>query len=199
MIADEMIHGCVPRSGGGGQQPRGRSVQWVRRANGSQGPVPLNEQAGWGEWDASARVWKEVQARGEEANYTSGPACRTRIEEDTPIVPRGVAEQVCEEASLWLGEAFPREWVMELAEHANVVYQHNVRFRRLLRRDGDAGRDSLRAFMRHWLCGLLASRRPDLGQRLPESYAAGQDLAPCGLDGDRLAGNIQHSTSNIGP
>jgi hypothetical protein len=176
MIADEMIHGCMPRAGGGRQQRRLRAVRAARRPGERLRPVPLNEQAGWGEWDASARVWKEIQARGEEADMTSGPACRTRIEEDTPIVPRGVAEQVCEEASLWLGEAFPREWVMELAEHANVVYQHNVRFRRLLRRDGDAGRDSLRAFMRHWLCGLLASRRPDLCQRLPGNYAAGRDL-----------------------
>ena len=98
---------------------------------------------------------------------------RTRIEDDTPIVPRAAAELVCEEASLWLGEPFPRAWVAELAEHANVVYQHNARFRRLLRKRGNIW---LMAFMRHWLCGLLDSRRPDLCQRLPGSYAVGQDL-----------------------
>jgi hypothetical protein len=85
---------------------------------------------------------------------------------------------VCEEASLWLGEPFSRAWVAELAERANVVYQHNARFRRLLRRRGDAGWEWLAAFMRHWLYALLASRRPDLCQRLPGPYAAGQDLPP---------------------
>ena len=79
---------------------------------------------------------------------------------------------------MWLGEPFPRAWVAELAERANVVYQHNARFRRLLHKRGDAGNDWIAAFMRHWLCGLLASRRPDLCQRLPGSYAIGQDLPP---------------------
>jgi hypothetical protein len=31
--------------------------------------------------------------------------------------------------------------------------------------------------MRHWLCGLLASHRPDLRERLPDAYAIGQDLS----------------------
>jgi hypothetical protein len=85
---------------------------------------------------------------------------------------------VCERASLWLGEAFPRGWVAELAERADVVYQHNARFRRLLRKPGNAANDWLAAFMRHWLYALLAGRRPDLCQRLPGAYAVGQDLPP---------------------
>jgi hypothetical protein len=76
-------------------------------------------------------------------------------------------ELVCEEASLRLGEPLPRAWVWELAQRANVLYQHNAKFRRLLRKHGDAGRDWLLAFMRHWLYALLASRRPDLCERLP--------------------------------
>lgn len=101
-----------------------------------------------------------------------------RIEDDTPIIPCVVAEHVCEGASVWLGEALPRKWMLELAERANVVYQHNARFRQLLRKRGDAGRDWLAAFMRHWLYALLASRRPDLCQRLPRAYAVGRDLPP---------------------
>jgi hypothetical protein len=102
----------------------------------------------------------------------------TRIEDDTPIVPRAVAEQVCEEAARWLGEPFPRRWVAELTDRANLVYQHSARFRRLLRKPGNAGRDWLWAFTRHWLCGLLGSRRPDLCSRLPGSYTIGRDLPP---------------------
>ena len=74
-----------------------------------------------------------------------------------------------------MGEQFPRLW---LAERANVVYLHNARFRRLLRKYGDTGNGCLLAFMRHWLCGLLAGRRPDLCQRLPGKFAAGQKLPP---------------------
>jgi hypothetical protein len=45
------------------------------------------------------------------------------------------------------------------------------------KRSRDAGIYRLAAFMRHWLCGLLASRRPDLRERLPGAYAIGQDLS----------------------
>jgi hypothetical protein len=123
-----------------------------------------------------AQFYREMQRRCEEAGRPYRPPWRTRIEEDTPIIPDIVAGAVCEEASLWLGEPFPGEWAAELAEHANVVFQHNAGFRRLLRRRGNAGRDWLRAFMRHWLCALLASRRLDLYGRLPAPYAAGGDL-----------------------
>jgi len=52
---------------------------------------------------------------------TDGPFRRyhARIQDDTPIVPRAIAEWVCEEASLWLGEPFPRQWVAELTERAS--------------------------------------------------------------------------------
>ena len=178
MIADEMIHGRLPRSGGARRPRRLRSVGTARHAHPPVSPLPLSEQRGWGEWDASARLYQEIQRRCHDTGETYRPPCRTRIEDDTPIVPRGVAECVCEEASLWLGEALPRQWMLELAERANVIYQHNARFRRLLRKPGDAGLGWLTAFTRHWLCALLASRRPDLCQRLPGSYAAGQDLSP---------------------
>jgi hypothetical protein len=67
-----------------------------------------------------------------EAGETDGPPWRwrTRIEDDTPIVPRAVAMGVCEEASLFLGEPFPREWATELVERAEEIYQHNARFHR---------------------------------------------------------------------
>jgi hypothetical protein len=179
MIADEMVHGRLPRSGDTRWNRQPRSVRSARRPYQRPGPLPLPERRGWGEWDASGRLWKEIQMRRDQAGETDGPPWRprARIEDDTPVVPRAAAELVCEEASRWLGEPFPRQWVAELADRANLVYQHNARFRQLLRRRGDIGRDLLSAFMRHWLHGLLASRRPDLCQRLPGPYAAGRDLA----------------------
>ena len=173
MVTDEMIHGSLPRSGGSRQQQRFRSVRGANRPHQRPEPLPLPERQHWGAWDIDARLYTQMQERLREAGETYRPPWRTRIEDDTPIVPRAAAELVCEEASLWLGEPFPRAWVAELAEHANAVYQHNARFRRLL---GKRGNILLVAFMRHWLCGLLDSRRPDLCQRLPNSYAVGEDL-----------------------
>lgn len=99
-----------------------------------------------------------------------------RIERDTPIVPRAVAEAVWEEAGVWLGEPLPRRWIAELTVRANTVYGRNRRFRRLLRRSGHAGRDWLWAFTRHWLAALLWKHRPDLHARLPASYDVGKSL-----------------------
>jgi hypothetical protein len=104
---------------------------------------------------------------------------RLGIEEDTPIVPRAVAESVWEEACAWLGEELPRRWVWRLAVRANAVYARNARFRRLIRRAGDPGRDWLWAFTRHWLAALIWRQRRDLHARLPDSYNVGGQLPAC--------------------
>jgi hypothetical protein len=180
IIEDLMIHGSLPRSSPVRQKPRSRSVGAVRRIQERSGPQPLPAHQACGEWDEGIRYYKEHQLRRAEAGETDRPTRRRlfRIEDDTPIVPRAVAELVCEETSLWLREPFPRGWTAELAEWSDVIYQHNARFRQRLRRPGDAGRECLISYMRHWLVGLLASRRPDLRERLPDSYAVGRDLPP---------------------
>lgn len=99
-----------------------------------------------------------------------------RLESDTPIIPRAIAEAVLEEASVWLGEPLPRRWVRELTADANTVYAHSERFRRKLRGHGNSGRDWLWVFTRHWLCALLYERRPHLHRRLPQSYNTGDPL-----------------------
>ncbi|MBI4662937.1 MAG: hypothetical protein HY735_29360 [Verrucomicrobia bacterium] len=99
-----------------------------------------------------------------------------QIETDTPIVPRAVAEAVWDEASVWLGEPLPRRWRRELIEQANTVYASNARFRRTLRRNGDAGRDWLWAFMRHWLSALIRRHRPQVHPLLPQAYNLGHPL-----------------------
>ena len=100
----------------------------------------------------------------------------SRIEHDTPLVPQAVAVAVWEEASLWLGEPLPRRWIAQLTARANTAYGGNDRFRRLLRRHGNAGRDWLWAFTRHWLAALIRKHRPELHARLPGSYSVGHPL-----------------------
>ena len=102
---------------------------------------------------------------------------RLWIERDTPIAPFILADDVCQEVSLWLGgEELPRSWKARLAVKADVLYHHNRRFRQGVRRSGRRGIEFLRMFMRHWLAAMLYSRRHDLFERLPPSYASGADL-----------------------
>jgi hypothetical protein len=178
MIENLMIHGLLPRSTPSRRQRQPRSSRNVRHPQVRPQPLPQPERQAWHEWEEWVRADKERQTRRDTAGKPYCPPFRTRIEDDTIILPRLIARFVCEEASLWLGEPFPLEWQAELAVHANVVYQHHARFRQNIQKAGNAGRDWLIAYMRHWLCGLLASRRPDLCERLPGSYANGQDLPP---------------------
>ena len=99
-----------------------------------------------------------------------------RIEHDTPIVARAVAEGVHEEASGWLGEPLPRSWIRQLVARADTVYAYNAHFRRLLRGQGNRGLDWLWAFNRHWLADLLWRHRYHLYTRLPSSFSAGHPL-----------------------
>ena len=104
---------------------------------------------------------------------------RTRtIELETSIVPHSIATAVLEEASRWLGKPLPEQWALELIERANTVYAHNARFRRTLQARGNAGRDLLWAFARHWLCALIGRERPHLHKDLPGSYNVGCNLPP---------------------
>jgi len=120
--------------------------------------------------------------------HGAGAGVRSPIELDTPLVPRAVAEAVWEEASVWLGAPLPRRWIAELAARADTVYSANHRFRGLLRRRDNAGRDWLWAFARHWLAASLRKHRPDLHARLPRSYDTGHSLP---WDGALLAANCR--------
>src|SRR5436190_843980 len=78
-----------------------------------------------------------------------------RIERDTPIIPRAVAEAVWEEACVYLDTTLPRHWIMELTTRAEEIYHHSSHFRKLLRSRDNAGRDYLWFFTRHWLAALI--------------------------------------------
>jgi hypothetical protein len=104
------------------------------------------------------------------------------LERDTPIIAQAAAQQVVEEASRWLGVALPARYAAGLAHRARVTYAHGAAFRQKLRRAGDEGRDTLYAFMRHWLAARLLAERPEWFARLPKDYAwGGVELAEgCG-------------------
>ena len=98
------------------------------------------------------------------------------IEEATEIVPLWVAESIVNEADAWLRTALPPEWPATFAAKAERCFAGHRQFYRLLSArgaNGNAGRDNLRRFMRHWLASRLARERPALYRRLPAGYALG--------------------------
>jgi hypothetical protein len=101
---------------------------------------------------------------------------RPQLETSTPIVALAIARQVVEEASLWLGTPLPGRYAAGLAHRARRVFAHSELYRPRFAAAGDAGRDRLYVFMRHWLAARLAAERPALFVRLPRSYCTGEPL-----------------------
>lgn len=83
---------------------------------------------------------------------------RPQLERETPLVALAVARTVLEEASQRLGRPLPNRLAARLAHQARRLYAHDPKFRRRLRASGDTGRDTLHAFMHHWLDGLLTCK-----------------------------------------
>jgi hypothetical protein len=81
------------------------------------------------------------------------------IETDTSIMPDIVAESVCDEAARLLNvNSMDPGFIGYLVKYANEIYSHNPHFRKNIRSEnnhGNAGRDYLYAFMRHWLASEL--------------------------------------------
>jgi hypothetical protein len=63
-----------------------------------------------------------------------------------------------------------------LEAKAELCYAGNKRFHKLMRGRGNAPRDWLYTFMRHWLGSILQLERLDLCRRLPTSFAYGHRL-----------------------
>jgi hypothetical protein len=120
---------------------------------------------------------------------------RTGIEADTPIVPRAVATAVLEEAGVWLKQELPPGWGNVLVTRANTLFARNARFRRRLKAPGDAGRDWLWAFTRHWLAALILQHLPDQYARLPPGYQVGHALP---LGKHRAKSSLSTRSSDLG-
>ena len=83
------------------------------------------------------------------------PAARAKkrpdLERDTPIVAIAAARAVIESRSVGLDQPLPDSVAVYLARRAHVHYIHSPSFRRVIRARGNRGRDTLYAFMHHWL------------------------------------------------
>lgn len=85
------------------------------------------------------------------------------IEEDTPIIPGAVAESVLAEASRLLDIDLSPDLTEWLSGYATAVYANNPKFRKAINSEanhGNAGRDTLYAYMRHWLSSEILNRHP---------------------------------------
>ena len=82
------------------------------------------------------------------------------LERDTPIVALAAARAVLESRSAKLDRPLPDSLARQLARRAKVHYVHSPVFRRRLRASGDRGRDTLHAFMNHWLDECFANSVP---------------------------------------
>jgi hypothetical protein len=100
----------------------------------------------------------------------------TQLERDTLITPDWVAESVVQEAERFLKADLPADFVERLAAKAHHLYPRHRHFKKLLNRPGNAGRNNLYMFMRHWTAAWLKRERFALYKRLPLSYGNGQPL-----------------------
>lgn len=104
-------------------------------------------------------------------------ARRPQLEACTPLVAIAAARVVVEEVAVWLGEPSPARYASALAHRARRVFAHSAPFRARVMRDGDAGRDTLHRYVRHWFAARLREERPDCFARLPADFAWGGELS----------------------
>ena len=90
------------------------------------------------------------------------------IQEDTGIIPEAVADGVVAEANYLLNanieEDIRTDIVGYLSGYAEAVYANNPDFRKNIRSkrdEGNAGRDWLYSYMRHWLAAELLKSCPE--------------------------------------
>jgi hypothetical protein len=103
---------------------------------------------------------------------------RPGLERDTDLMPWLMAETVCGEVASFLGVEIPIRYAAWIEARAELTYAKGGHFRKLMRGQGNAPRDWLRVFMRHWLAGVLGIERPDLYECLPDTFALGHPLPP---------------------
>lgn len=173
MIESEMIHGALPRF----VPTRRRPICGARSQERKQS-LSLESRPGLGEWDLSAFAYRKHRMQAEQAGAPYRPPWPARIEDETPISPRALAECVCEEVVLWLGEPIPNQWVPELIERANVITSITRLFANVW-----AGLVTRASIASELSCGTgsspcCKSRLPHLAGSLPSSYASGRELPP---------------------
>ncbi len=147
-----------------GQRVRGRSITLTRR----------RRKPTWGIRAFYSRVNAATRRDWRRFRLTLRPG----LERDTSLMPWLIAETVCGEVACFLDVEIPARYAAWIEARAEVCYAKPGHFRKLMRGPGNAPRDWLRAFMRHWLAALLGLERPDLYECLPDSFALGHSLPP---------------------
>ena len=97
------------------------------------------------------------------------------IDADTGIIPEAVAEATIEHAQIITGENIKNYRAAEkyLVGHAEAVYAANKDFRKKVQSEadhGNAGRDYLFTYMRHWLAAWLKKHDSKVFRKLPSGY-----------------------------
>ncbi len=137
-------------------------------------PVRRRRTATWG-WHAFySRMTAETRRDWRRFRLTLRPG----LERDTQLMPWLIADTVCGEVARFLGVEIPARYSDRLDAKAERCYARHDHFRKLMRGRGNAPRDWLYAFMRHWLAASLDLERPDLYQCLPEDFILGHRLPP---------------------
>ena len=104
------------------------------------------------------------------------------IYRDTPMIPIAVADGVLNEVQSCYPLGLPdggRAMADRLADKAEKVYAANADFRSRLRARGNAGRDYLWSFMRHWSASEIRKCCPSVFRQLPDDFKVGHPLR-CG-------------------
>lgn len=101
---------------------------------------------------------------------------RPGLERDTLLMPWLIAETVCDQVSQYLDVELPDRYAVWLDAKAERCYSGRRRFYKLMRGRGNAPRDWLYVFMRHWLANMLYLERPDLVRCLPVDFSYGKPL-----------------------
>ena len=164
--------GCVRRTSrsisprGGASVPASRRRNQTKRLVSSLAPLAA---AGRSDTAALLREFRAWRA-----------SLPTALERDTMLMPDVIAETVVQEVEQFLGEELPARYAVWLAAKAELCYSARRQFYRTLRRSGNASREWLGVYMRHWLDSLLGLERPDLHHCLPREFGNGRQL-PHGL------------------
>jgi hypothetical protein len=95
------------------------------------------------------------------------------IVRDTPLRPLLMADNVCNEVSIYLRTEIPARYPEWLAAIAESYYKDDPDFRKRMRSRSNSGRDTLYSYMRHWLASFLQVERPDLYCCLPSAFSNG--------------------------
>ena len=100
----------------------------------------------------------------------------TALERVTLLMPDAIAESVVQEAERFLQVRLPDEFAERLATKAHRLYLRHQHFHKMLNRLGNAGRNNLYMYMRHWTAGWLKREHYALYKKLPWSFGQGQPL-----------------------